>query len=58
MEGHTFTAVWLNGGWFGIDITMFNRYNCLYENTDKTLWEPQIVQTYASWYGCYDKDVT
>lgn len=47
-ERHTFNAVWLNGGWIGIDLTMLNRYACYTEDTNKDNWKSESYS-----YRCY-----
>lgn len=49
-DTHTVNAVWLNGQWTGIDITVTARWNCYSEDTDKDLWVQHDSATYA-FYG-------
>ena len=48
---HAFNAVWLNGGWVGIDLTKLNRYVCNTEDTDKDGWKTETY-SYRN-YGGY-----
>ena len=49
---HAFNAIWLNGGWVGIDMLNFNRYVCNTEDTDKDGWKTESY-SYLN-YGDYE----
>ena len=49
---HAFNAVWLNGGWVGIDLTETRHYVCNTKDTDKDNW---ISMSYSYYhYGSYN----
>lgn len=51
-SAHTFNAVWLNGGWVGIDLTETRRYACNTKDTDRDNW---VNMSYSySRYGGYN----
>ena len=49
---HTFNAVWLNGGWVGIDLTETRRYVCNTADADKDNWKSTSYTYYH--YGGYN----
>lgn len=49
---HTFNAVWLNGGWVGIDLTETRHYVCNTADTDKDNWKSASYTYYH--YGSYN----
>lgn len=51
---HTAVAVYLNGEWSIIDVTLLTKYECVTLDTDKSKWCPATSVFLASHtYGCF-----
>lgn len=51
---HTVVAVYLDGRWLAIDVTMINTYYCDNEDVSRDKWKLEQARTWGRWYGYYD----
>ena len=52
-DTHTANAVWLNGEWVCIDVSVLVQHHCTEKDTDPEKWREQRDCTYADCYGYY-----
>ena len=52
-KDHTATAVYLNGEWTMIDVTLMTKYDCYKEDVDPDKWRKGYSYPASECYGCY-----
>ncbi len=52
-DSHTAVAIYLNGEWSIIDVTLLTTYECYTSDTDQSKWRKATAYKASQKYGCY-----